>query len=53
MTGRGRPPIGPAIKIRLDPDDLADVDKQAEEFRQTRAETVRALIHWALHHKCD
>lgn len=44
MTGRGRPPIGPAIKIRLDPDLLTEIDECAKLWKTSRAEAIRVLI---------
>jgi hypothetical protein len=42
--GRGRPPVGERIEVRLPADVVARIDRLAEEFEQTRAETLRAII---------
>lgn len=43
--GRGRPEIGPEVRgVRLDPDDLAEVEAWAAEDRVPRAEMLRAIF---------
>lgn len=44
----GRPPIGPAIKVAVDPDVLAQADAAAHSAGITRAEWVRRAIDQAL-----
>lgn len=48
MTGRGRPPIGPAVQVRLTPDLLARIDRWAKRQGVTRAEAIRRLVERAL-----
>jgi hypothetical protein len=42
--GRGRPPIGPSIHVRLPADLLAEIDRLAETSSEKRSETARRLI---------
>ena len=42
--GRGRPPVGPRIDIRLSAAVLAVLDAEAAELDVTRAELVRSII---------
>lgn len=46
--GPGRPPVGPAINIRLSPALLEQVDTNAEALGETRAEAIRRLLAVAL-----
>ena len=48
MTGPGRPPIGPAITLRLPADLLKQLDRRAKRDGVTRAELVRQLLSDAL-----
>ena len=42
--GRGRPPIGERVELRLPPDVLAAVDAEAVELGWKRAELLRAIV---------
>jgi hypothetical protein len=44
MSGRGRPPIGPVIGVRLEPELLELVDSYAADVGLKRAELLRQLI---------
>lgn len=48
MTGRGRPPIGPAVQVRLTPGLLARLDAWAKRQGVNRAEAVRRLLDQVL-----
>jgi hypothetical protein len=41
---RGRPAVGPEIKVRLPADTLADLDYVAERASMTRASVVRYIV---------
>lgn len=45
QPGRGRPFIGQPINVRLAPDDLRLIDSYAKRQNQTRAETIREIVH--------
>jgi hypothetical protein len=45
---RGRPRVGPAINVRVPPEDLARVDSYAERRGIRRASAIRELIEMAL-----
>ena len=47
--GRGRPPIGPTVELRLPPEVLAHIDAWADAEGVTRAEAIRRLINESLH----
>jgi hypothetical protein len=40
----GRPPVGPAIQVRLAPEQLAWVDRYARAAGCSRAEAIRRLL---------
>jgi|GEM_PF-6625011 metal-responsive CopG/Arc/MetJ family transcriptional regulator len=42
--GRGRPPIGRQIMVRIPDDLLAEIDRRAAEYGLTRAETMRRAL---------
>lgn len=42
--GRGRPPIGARVTVRLPPDVIAALDRAANDAGVTRAEIVRATL---------
>jgi metal-responsive CopG/Arc/MetJ family transcriptional regulator len=42
--GRGRPPVGPAIEVRLPADVLERLDEIAAEYGVKRAELVRSIV---------
>lgn len=44
----GRPPIGPTIQIRYDPEQLAMLDEYAHKHGLSRAEALRQLTTQAL-----
>ena len=45
--GRGRPPVGPAVKVRLPADLLAFYDEVADEYGITRASMLRHVLEVA------
>lgn len=47
MTGRGRPPVGDRIEVRLPADLLAWVDEIAAEREITRAAAIRDVLRLA------
>jgi len=44
VTGPGRPPVGPVVKVRLEPDMLEAVDDYARRWDVSRAEAIRDLL---------
>ncbi len=44
----GRPPIGPKVSTRITVEQLAQVERLADDAEWTRSETLRFLIGWAL-----
>ncbi len=48
MTGPGRPPIGPAVKVRLDPAMIAQIEARSLAECVSMAEIVRRLLRSAL-----
>lgn len=42
--GRGRPPIGARVELRLPDEVLAAVEAEADEFGMKRAEMLRWII---------
>jgi metal-responsive CopG/Arc/MetJ family transcriptional regulator len=42
--GRGRPPIGRQIMVRIPAELLAEIDRRADEYGLTRAETMRRAL---------
>jgi len=42
--GRGRPPIGERVEVRLPADMLAAIDQHAASNSMTRAEAIRDLL---------
>lgn len=42
--GPGRPPVGPAIEVRLPPEVLAWLDAEAQREGTTRADLVRGIL---------
>ena len=44
MTGPGRPPVGPKIEVRLDPDLITFLNYVAEERDTTRSDFARELL---------
>lgn len=44
MTGRGRPPVGPRVVVRLPDELLARVDRDAERAGETRSQALRRII---------
>ena len=48
MVGRGRPPIGPRVTIRLEPDTRARLDEIAVHSDLALADVVRLMLDAAL-----
>lgn len=44
VRGRGRPPIGERVEVRLPADMLAAIDQHAANNGMTRAEAIRDLL---------
>ena len=42
--GRGRPPIGRQSMVRIPAELLAEIDRRADEYGLTRAETMRRAL---------
>ena len=48
MTGRGRPPVGPRVNIRIPVEVIAALDAEAERLGVNRSELVRRILCEAL-----
>jgi hypothetical protein len=48
--GPGRPEVGPAVHLRLTPEQMAMIDNLAAETGKSRAATIRDLLDQALPH---
>lgn len=53
MTGKGRPPTGTAVHIRIPDELLAEVDRQAQGLAVSRAEMIRRLLDHAVGRGAD
>jgi len=44
MTGKGRPPTGQRVDVRIPAELVAKLDKHAAEIHRTRADVIRLVI---------